>query len=184
VGPWGLEFDPRNNDFFVATFRGDPANSIVQIGGTGFPPPPSTSTTTSTTTPTSVLVTTTTSTSTTLPAGCAGPRAVSFESIICRLDALLATVQAASDLGTSKTLLANGVTAARSKTQSAEDNVDAGKKKQANNALKKAARKMIDFGHRLRSLRSRKRIPADTRSALLAESQPILDDLKALRDQL
>jgi uncharacterized repeat protein (TIGR01451 family) len=38
VGPWGLEFDPLSNDFFVSTYRGDPYNSIIQIGG--FPPPP------------------------------------------------------------------------------------------------------------------------------------------------
>ena len=58
VGPWGLEFDPRTNDFFVATFRGDPANSIVQIGGAGFPPPSTTASTTTT------ITTTTTPTST------------------------------------------------------------------------------------------------------------------------
>lgn len=58
IGPWGLEFDPLTNDFLVATFRGDPANSIVQIGGAGFPPP--TTTTSITTTTTSVAPTTTT----------------------------------------------------------------------------------------------------------------------------
>jgi hypothetical protein len=46
------------------------------------------------------------------------------------------------------------------------------------------ARKLIDFDHRLRSLRSRKNIPADTRAALLADAGPILDDLKTLRKQL
>jgi hypothetical protein len=126
---------------------------------------------------------TTTTTSTTLPAGCGTP-SVSFASLICRLDALLASVQAAPDLGTTKAALVNGVTAARTKTQSAEASANAGSTRPANNALKKAARKMIDFGHRLRSLRSRKKIPAATRSGLLTQSQPILDDLKALRKQL
>jgi hypothetical protein len=37
VGPWGLEFDPLTNDFFVSTWGGDPSNTILQIGG--FPPP-------------------------------------------------------------------------------------------------------------------------------------------------
>lgn len=36
----------------------------------------------------------------------------------------------------------------------------------------------------LRSLRSRKTIPADTRAALLAAADPILADLNTLKDQL
>lgn len=185
VGPWGLEFDPRTNDFFVATFRGDPANSIVQIGGAGFPPPPTASTTTTTTTITTTTTpsSSSTTTTTTLASGC-GVRAATFASILCRLDALLATVDSAGDLGTTKTALRNGVATARSKTQAADDSVTAGRKKPASNALKKAARKLIDFDHRLRSLRSRKNIPADTRAALLADAGPILDDLKTLRKQL
>lgn len=175
VGPWGLEFDPRTNDFFVATFRGDPANSIVQIGGSGFPPPTKTTATSTTTS--------STTTTTTLVVGC-GVRAATFASILCRLDALLATVQSAQDLGKTQTALVNGGAAARSKTQAAEGDATAGKKKPASNALKKAARKMIGFSHRLRSLSSRKKIPLATRNALLAEADPIRDDLKALRKQL
>jgi len=145
----------------------------VAVDGLVGPPLPSTTTT----------MTTSTTTSTTLASGC-GVRAVTFASIMCRLDALLGTVQATTDLGATKTALANGVTAARSKTESAEDADTAGQKKPASNALKKAARKMIGFSHRLRSLRSRKKIPAATRSALLAEADPILADLEALRNQL
>jgi MYXO-CTERM domain-containing protein len=36
VGPWGLEFDARSNDFFVSTWEGDPFNSIIQFSGPGF----------------------------------------------------------------------------------------------------------------------------------------------------
>jgi len=100
---------------------------------------------------------------------------------ICRLDALAASIQAASDLGATKTPLLNGVNAARSKTQAGST---ATSRKKASNVLKKAARKMIDFGYRLRSLRSRKKIPEATRAGLLAQSAPILADLKTLRDQL
>ena len=39
VGPWGLEFDPLTNDFFVSTWGGSPSNTIIQIGGKGLPPP-------------------------------------------------------------------------------------------------------------------------------------------------
>lgn len=66
----------------------------------------------------------------------------------------------------------------------AEGDAAGGRKKPALNALKKSARKLTDFSHRLRSLRSRKRIPAETRTALLEEAAPILEDLKALRKQL
>lgn len=37
VGPWGLEFDPLTLDFFIATWGGSPANTIVQIAQTGNP---------------------------------------------------------------------------------------------------------------------------------------------------
>jgi hypothetical protein len=36
VGPWGLEFDPLTLDFFVMTWNGNPANSIIQFSGPGF----------------------------------------------------------------------------------------------------------------------------------------------------
>lgn len=36
VGPWGLEFDPQTLDFFVSTWNGNPANSIIQFSGPGF----------------------------------------------------------------------------------------------------------------------------------------------------
>ena len=179
VGPWGLEFDPLTNDFFVATFRGDPANSIVQIGGAGFPPPP-------TTTTSSTIATTTTSastTTTTLPSDCS-VRAATFESIDCRLDLLVAAVEAAQDLGKSKSALLAGVSAAREKKQAAESADAAGSTRRANNALKKSMRKMIGFAHRLRSLRSRKTIPQGTRMALLDAADPILADLKTLKSQL
>lgn len=52
VGPWGLEFDPRTNDFFVGTWEGAPYDSIIHIAGPGFPPPTTTTTTPATTTTT------------------------------------------------------------------------------------------------------------------------------------
>ncbi|MGB5694764.1 MAG: hypothetical protein WBM46_03850 [Polyangiales bacterium] len=36
VGPWGLEFDRASGDFFVATYEGEPTNSIIQFSGSGF----------------------------------------------------------------------------------------------------------------------------------------------------
>jgi hypothetical protein len=40
VGPWGLEFDPLTNDFFVSTWSGTPVNSVIHISGLGFATPP------------------------------------------------------------------------------------------------------------------------------------------------
>jgi len=59
-GPFGLEFDPINNDLFVSTWQGDPSvfNSIVQIQGFSH-----VTTTTSTTSTTATIPTTTTTTS-------------------------------------------------------------------------------------------------------------------------
>ena len=69
AGPFGLEFDPRNNDMFVSTFEGDSSvfNSIIQIQGfshvtttTSTVPPPTTTSTTATTTTVPQTTTTTT----------------------------------------------------------------------------------------------------------------------------
>lgn len=62
VGPWGLEFDPRTNDFFVGTWGGTPYDTIVQIGG--FPRPDPTATSTATPVPTTTPVRTATATPT------------------------------------------------------------------------------------------------------------------------
>ena len=69
AGPFGLEFDPRNNDMFVSTWEGDSSvfNSIIQIQGfshvtttTSTVPPPTTTSTTATTTTVPQTTTTTT----------------------------------------------------------------------------------------------------------------------------
>jgi len=130
-----------------------------------------------------VTTTTTITTTTTLPSGC-GVRAATFESIDCRLDLLVAKIDAVQDLGRGKKFLLAGVTAARAKKQDAEQDVAAGRSKTANKDLQKSIRKMINFAHRLRSLPSRKNIPGATRTALLDDAASILEDLKTLRQQL
>ncbi len=64
-GPFGLEYDPINNDLFVSTWQGDPTvfNSIIQIQG--FSHVTTTTTTVTTTTSTTTTTAPTTSTSTT-----------------------------------------------------------------------------------------------------------------------
>ena len=117
------------------------------------------------------------------PPGCGG-RASTFESIDCRLDALVAAVGSAQDLGRAQDALRAGVTAARAKQQGAERDVAAGLTGPANKGVKKAIRKMIGFVHRLRSLSARENIPATTRNALLDDAEPILADLETLLRQL
>jgi hypothetical protein len=66
AGPFGLEFDPRNNDLFVSTAEGDASifNSIIQIQGFSNVTTTTTSSSTSTSTSTTQSTTTSTSTST------------------------------------------------------------------------------------------------------------------------
>ncbi len=83
---------------------GDPCTDDVCDGagtcGVGTCAPPSTTTTSSTTSTTPKATTTSTST-TTPPVGCGGSSAgTSYDTIICRLDALLARVRAEPRLGT------------------------------------------------------------------------------------
>jgi hypothetical protein len=70
--------------------------------------------------------------------------------------------------------------AARSKKRDAEGRTAQDKTKPAENDLRKAARKMLSFLRRLKSLRARKSIPAETRQSFLDEATPIQVDLKTL----
>ena len=68
-GPFGLEFDPINNDLFVSTWEGDPSvfNSIVQIQGFSHVTTTTSTTTRTTTSTTSTTTTVATTTTTTTP---------------------------------------------------------------------------------------------------------------------
>jgi len=68
AGPFGLEFDPRNNDLFVSTAEGDASifNSIIQIQGFSHVTTTTTSSSTSTSTSTSTTTSTSTSSTTTI----------------------------------------------------------------------------------------------------------------------
>jgi len=122
-----------------------------------------------------------TTTTTTLPqAGC-GLAAPTFVNIDCRLDQLVAAVQAASDLGRLKPGLVNTITKARDKKVQAEGT---SKAKQAKNALKKASKKMMSFIHKVGSRSGRKIIPAPTSSALQGAARPIQADMMTLLQSL
>ena len=126
---------------------------------------------------------TTTTTTTTLPAGC-GLSAATFASILCRLDELIADVQGTAALGKQQAKLLQSAQSGRDKTTDAQSLSSAGKAKPAKKKLKKAARAVTSFVHRLSSRSARKSIPTETRQPLLDAAAPIAADLKTLSQSL
>jgi hypothetical protein len=131
------------------------------------------------TTTTTVAVTTTT----TLPGEC-GPRAATFDSIICRLERLVAAVEDAQDLGRLARGLDGAVTKSLAKAREAKTRADGGDAKKAKKSLKKAAHFLRGFIHRLKSLSGRKVIPPATRMMLDDAAEPIYADMKTLLGML
>ena len=129
--------------------------------------------------------TTTTTTTTTLPGGCAGvPVAATFASLNCRLAALIAAVQAETQLGKLQEKLVKTAAKAKERKEAAEGKCDEGKTKPAGKQLKKVVRKLIQFSHRLRSKSARKKVPEEIREPLAAAADAIQQDARALRDEL
>ncbi|HEV7734538.1 MAG TPA: hypothetical protein VGR62_20360 [Candidatus Binatia bacterium] len=122
-------------------------------------------------------------TTTTLPGGCEGPDAATFESIICRLERLVALVKGAQDLGKTKAQLERASVKALDKTRAAQGLVG-GKRKKVKNSLHKGSRKIVSFNFRVRSRNGQKIIPQATRDALLGLGEPILRDMKILLKSL
>jgi hypothetical protein len=120
-----------------------------------------------------------TSTTTTTLEGCAV--GATFASVLCRLDALIASVNAANDLGSAKTSLLNAVTKARGQAQAAST---ATKAKSQKAQLKKCAKSLQAFGHKLATKKAKKAIPQGTRDALAGEATAIRADVLALRGSL
>lgn len=122
-------------------------------------------------------------TTTTLPNGECGVRAPTYESIDCRLDALIEQLEA-SELGKVKTALLRSSSGAREKKVEAE-NLDPSNTKKQKKLLKKAIRKMIQYNFRIGSRNAQRQI---TDSALRADldrqGAEILADLKTLRGSL
>src|SRR5262249_8613495 len=136
---------------------------------------------TSTTSPTTSSSTTSSTkvpatTTTTLGNEC--PRAPTFDSILCLLDALVADVDGAGDLGRLKTGIRNAVAKALTQTAKARD---AGTGKVAKTQLKKAAHSLTVFEHKLASNNAKKVIPQSTRDRLRAASAVIRGEIQTLR---
>ena len=119
----------------------------------------------------------TSTTSTTLP-GCAA--LASYGSIGCRLDTLIASLDAAQDLGQLKSGLLTAATAARTKERKAEDLVATGKTKREQRAMKQAVAALAKFLHKASSHLAGRLIPETTRQALIDQGNQILADMRTL----
>jgi hypothetical protein len=118
-----------------------------------------------------------------IPDSCGAP-AATFESVACRLDALVAYV-AGTDLGKVKQSLLNLAGRAGEREALAASHVGSQKTKQARNALRAAAKALKRFGARIRSKAGRKAITDPTvRDSLLATASRLEDDVQALRNAL
>ena len=150
------------------------------------PDPPATTTTLApTATTTTTTSTTRTTTTTTTLAGCdgivAGP---TFASIGCRLEALLADVNAESALGKFAPMLAHNVDEARLRKVDAEGFCRASNVKKTKKRLQQAAKELQLYVHRLNGLAARKKLDPAVRQLFVDEGTPIQRDLRTLRGAL
>jgi DNA-binding transcriptional regulator YdaS (Cro superfamily) len=123
--------------------------------------------------------TTGTSTTTTL-AGCGGvPAGPTFFSIDCRLDALIAAVQAEPTLGILAPKLADRLRKARERLDIDAVCASAGAKR-AGKRLHQAGQKVTQYVHCLRGRHAREEIPTAVRDPLVAAGQSIESDLRRL----
>lgn len=129
-----------------------------------------------TTTTTSASTSTTT---TTLAGGCAV--APTYESILCRIDLLVADVTAAGDLGRLRQGILNAITKARKQAARA---AQAGTGKIAKNQLKKCAKSLESFRHKLDSHSAKKIVPQATRDAFRQRAADVKTDVGTLRGTL
>lgn len=134
-----------------------------------------------TTTSTTVVTTTTSTTTSTVPV-CADE--ATFDSAHCRLDELSAAITGESGLASIATKLENAVDFANRNVALADEQCDAGDVKSTRGRLKKAIRRLIQYGHRLRSLKSRKTIPEEVRAPFIEDGVAIQRDLETLRKNL
>jgi hypothetical protein len=127
---------------------------------------------------------TTTTTTTTLPGACQVPAGPTFLSLNCRLAALIATVQAETQLGKLQPKLVKAAQKAKQRKEVAEAKCAEGQTKPAGKQLKKVIRKLIQFAHRLRSKSARKKVAEEIREPLAAAADEIQQDARELKAQL
>ena len=166
------------------------AGCLVDLSQCTAPTTSSTSTTapgSSTTTTTSLSSSTSTTaapstTTTTLPGAC-GP-VPTFDSLDCRLGALLDRIDGESGLGAFGPKLVRALSRARNDLDAASGMCVSAQLKSARRRLKTASRDMVQYAHHLKNLVARKKLPAALRNALLAAGDPIERDLGILKSRL
>jgi hypothetical protein len=134
---------------------------------------------------TSTTVTTVTSTSTTTSTIPACTDEATFESTSCQLGELSSAVAAQPELAPFATKLGNALDKAQHSVNLGSDQCDQGDAKTAAKRLKKAIRRMIQYVHRLGSLRARQKItPEEIRVQYLDAGKAIQQNLEALKKAL
>lgn len=137
----------------------------------------STSSTSSSTTTTTSSTSTTTST---LP-GCDGPRAATYPSIRCRLDALVAFVTNEPQLDAWERLFTRLVARAVLQLERSEAKHRAGNDRTGKTRLRSAIRSLTTFDYRVDSLVGKRGLDAATREALGRRVNELRDDMRQLR---
>jgi len=140
------------------------------------------STSTSTTSSTSTSTSTSSSTSTSTVPAC--PDGATFASLTCRLDRLMAGVDAAERAGPLGAKLLATLGRARALVADAEEADASGQAHRPASRLRRAERRLVAFGHRVRSLRGRRLLLTDDPEAFVAEAEAIRADLLVLREML
>jgi hypothetical protein len=124
----------------------------------------------------------TTSTTTTLPSACTD--AETFESAHCRLQELAGMINATPALGGLAAKLDHAIAFAERNVRLGDEQCDLGDTKRAGKRLKKAARRLIQYGHRLRSLKTRNTYPPDVLAPFVDAGDAIYTTVHALRKGL
>lgn len=133
-----------------------------------------------TTASTTSTTTTTTTTSTTLPQGCAAFQAASYDSILCRLNALITRVQGETQLGNYQKLSLKNLQQAKARIEAARGNSNT---KKVRKLLQQGGKAITQYIHRLSSHTASKKLPSALRQDYIKDGNAIAPDVKALRSK-
>ena len=112
------------------------------------------------------------------------PDGPTFSSIICRLEALLARVNAEPGLGAFQAKLAHTLAKGDDRAVEGRDLCAASNAKKATARLKQVERAVIQYAHRLSGLPARKKLDETLRQAFLAPAERLRADTRTLRKDL
>jgi hypothetical protein len=116
--------------------------------------------------------------------GKVAPTPASFADTEATLTSLFTLVSGATDLGADKNFLVKRAKQAMDETTLAEQLLAKGRKRQARTFLKRAARDLLGFEHRLSTTTSKSRLSKETREAWIATLAPVRSQLDGLRSTL